>query len=56
MAGIVKKIGKITKYETTEYVGDARILDLDRSGPADSDQGIPMAVGSDEGQDRKSVV
>ncbi len=31
MAGIVKKIGKITKYETTDYVGSARMLDLDRA-------------------------
>jgi PAS domain S-box-containing protein len=31
MAGIVKKIGKITKYETTDYVGTARMLDLDRA-------------------------
>jgi hypothetical protein len=33
MAGIVKKIGKITKYETTDYVGTARMLDLDRAAP-----------------------
>lgn len=31
MADIVKKIGRITKYETTHYVGGANILDLDRS-------------------------
>jgi len=31
MAEIVRKIGKITKYETKTYVGRARILDLDRS-------------------------
>jgi len=31
MAGIVKKVGRITKYETTEYVGGANIIDLDRS-------------------------
>ncbi len=31
MAGIVKKIGKITKYETTDYVGSAKMLDLDRA-------------------------
>ena len=31
MAAIVRKIGKITKYETKSYVGKARILDLDRS-------------------------
>ncbi len=33
MAEIVRKIGKITKYETKSYVGHARILDLDRSAP-----------------------
>lgn len=31
MAAIVRKIGKITRYETKSYVGAARILDLDRS-------------------------
>lgn len=31
MADIVRKIGKITKYETKSYVGRARILDLDKS-------------------------
>jgi PAS domain S-box-containing protein len=36
MAEIVKKIGRITKYETKSYVGRARILDLDRSAPASS--------------------
>jgi PAS domain S-box-containing protein len=40
MAGIVKKIGRITKYETTDYVGSAKMLDLDRA--AASDQGIPV--------------
>ena len=34
MAEIVRKIGRITKYETKSYVGRARILDLDRSAPA----------------------
>jgi PAS domain S-box-containing protein len=47
MAGIVKKIGKITKYETTDYVGTARMLDLERAAPG-SDPAIPVA--SDEGQ------
>jgi PAS domain S-box-containing protein len=41
MAGIVKKIGRITKYETTDYVGGARMLDLDRAA-ADSHEGIPV--------------
>lgn len=31
MAGIVRKIGKITRYETTPYVGNTRIVDLERS-------------------------
>ena len=36
MAEIVRKIGKITRYETKSYVGRARILDLDRSAPSSS--------------------
>ena len=31
MAEIVRKIGKITRYETKPYVGDAEILDLNRA-------------------------
>jgi len=31
MAEIVRKIGKITKYETKSYVGDAKILDLEKA-------------------------
>lgn len=31
MAEIVKKIGHITKYETTDYVGSAKMIDLDRA-------------------------
>ena len=31
MAGIVKKIGKITKYETTDYVGSAKMIDIEKS-------------------------
>ncbi len=35
MAEIVRKVGSITKYETKSYVGEARILDLERaSGPS----------------------
>jgi PAS domain S-box-containing protein len=39
MADIVRKIGKMTKYETKSYVGQQRILDLDRAGdrPAEPD-------------------
>ena len=39
MAEIVRKIGKITKYETKSYVGRARILDLDKAVGDDSDSG-----------------
>ncbi|HEY1557305.1 MAG TPA: PAS domain S-box protein [Kofleriaceae bacterium] len=45
MATIVKKIGRITKYETTDYVGGARMLDLDRAA-ADSMDAIPAQVDS----------
>jgi PAS domain S-box-containing protein len=40
MAAIVKKIGRLTKYETTDYVGTERILDLDRAAAADADTGL----------------
>jgi PAS domain S-box-containing protein len=36
MAEIVRKIGKITRYETKSYVGRARILDLDKAAEAES--------------------
>ncbi|MCB9595104.1 MAG: PAS domain S-box protein [Sandaracinaceae bacterium] len=35
MADIVRKIGKITRYETKSYVGTQRILDLDASSTPD---------------------
>jgi signal transduction histidine kinase len=31
MKEIVRKIGRITRYETKPYVGEARILDLERA-------------------------
>lgn len=31
MADVVRKLGRITRHETTEYVGDTRILDLDKA-------------------------
>lgn len=43
MAEIVRKIGKITKYETTSYVGQQKIFDLDRA--ADSSTSDPGAEG-----------
>ena len=40
MAAIVKQIGKLTRYETTSYVGSARIIDLAASA-ADSAERPP---------------
>jgi PAS domain S-box-containing protein len=37
MAEIVRKIGKITRYETKAYVGNSRIFDLDRAAGDDDD-------------------
>jgi hypothetical protein len=42
MAEIVRKIGKITRYETKSYVGRARILDLDRA-TGESDEASPQS-------------
>ncbi|UCH29399.1 MAG: PAS domain S-box protein [Myxococcales bacterium] len=39
MADIVRKIGKITRYETTAYVGQQKIFDLDRAADAPNDPG-----------------
>ncbi len=41
MAEIVRKIGKITKYETKPYVGQTKILDLDKT----SSEEEPKATG-----------
>ena len=41
MAEIVRKIGKITKYETKSYVGRARILDLDKATETEPGGGPP---------------
>ena len=46
MAEIVKKIGRITHYETKSYVGSAQILDLERA--AEHTGPIEVAVGEDE--------
>jgi PAS domain S-box-containing protein len=44
MADIVRKIGKITKYETKSYVGAQKILDLDRAaGDAPSEEKGPTS-------------
>ncbi len=39
MAEIVRKIGKITRYETTSYVGHQKIFDLDRAADGSSEPG-----------------
>ena len=41
MAEIVKRIGRITKYETKQYVGNARIIDLAAAAPGDSQERGP---------------
>ncbi len=41
MAEIVRKIGRITKYETKNYVGSTQILDLDKSSPPPSSPALP---------------
>jgi PAS domain S-box-containing protein len=33
MAGIVRQLGSLTRYETKSYVGGAQIIDLNRSAP-----------------------
>ena len=48
MAEIVRKIGKITRYETKSYVGRARILDLDRSAPSSTPRVDEALAASEE--------
>ncbi|MEZ4407450.1 MAG: PAS domain S-box protein [Polyangiales bacterium] len=35
MAGIVRKIGRISRYETKPYVGEAQIIDINAAAPED---------------------
>ncbi len=53
MAEIVRKIGKITKYETKVYVGQARILDLDKA--SDESKGRAANERGDEPPSSKTV-
>jgi PAS domain S-box-containing protein len=39
MADIVRKIGKITRYETTAYVGHQKIFDLERAAGSSTERG-----------------
>jgi signal transduction histidine kinase len=46
MADIVRNIGRITRYETKEYVGTASIMDLDRSAASSSEiKAVPRGEG-----------
>jgi PAS domain S-box-containing protein len=45
MAEIVRKIGKITKYETKSYVGKQKIVDLDRASEEGPRSSRPDAEG-----------
>lgn len=38
MASIIRRLSKITEYSTTSYVGDARIIDLEKACPVDPDE------------------
>ncbi|MCP4446007.1 MAG: PAS domain S-box protein [Myxococcales bacterium] len=48
MAEIVKKIGRITHYETVAYVGSSSIVDLDRSVEASESAPIPALLLTDD--------
>lgn len=48
MAEIVKKIGRITHYETVPYVGNASIVDLDRSVEASESAPVPVLLFDDD--------
>lgn len=51
MAGIVRKIGKITRYETRSYIGSTKILDLDKAAPESADPRAAARPPAAEGQD-----
>ena len=48
MAEIVKKIGRITRYETKAYVGSAQILDLEKSAGPGGGEGAPSPSAATE--------
>src|SRR5262249_35343186 len=51
MAEIVRKIGRITRYETKPYVGEVRILDLDKSAEPTPSRGTNLlALGKEGGR------
>jgi len=38
MSDIIKKIGKITKFETQTYMGKSRIVDIEKSAKQDANE------------------
>jgi signal transduction histidine kinase len=46
MADIVRKIGKLTKYETKTYVGDTKIIDIERSIDSEPQRDNPERLGN----------
>ena len=44
MADIVRKIGRITRYETKNYVGNTMIVDLDRASNPGAATAAPPAA------------
>jgi PAS domain S-box-containing protein len=59
MADIVRSIGRITRYETKNYVGDTNIIDLHRSSDAPladgSKPGVDVPTRPDEGADTAEI-
>jgi len=55
MAEIVRKIGRITDYETKEYVGGASILDLEKSSPGVGSLVIPDDEVESESAERETA-
>jgi signal transduction histidine kinase len=48
VADIVRRIGRITNYKTKDYVGGARIVDLDEAAPNDSGPWPPVFLDDDD--------
>lgn len=42
MADVVRKIGEVTEFKTRDYVGGAKIMDLDRARSAPADENLPV--------------
>lgn len=51
MARIVRKIGRITKYETTTYIGSTQILDINRASQPEEDPESELTYGVDYKED-----